>query len=64
MALEATGETPAEPEVKRPAEIGAAAEDNCEREREREMSFLFLKYQICQIYTLCSGITVSVNENE
>lgn len=36
MALAATGETPAGPELKRLAEIGAGDEDNCHTERERE----------------------------
>lgn len=36
MALAATGEAPAVPELKRPARMGAGAEDNCDRDRERK----------------------------
>lgn len=36
MALAATGEAPAVPELKRPAELGTGAEDNCNRDTKKE----------------------------
>lgn len=66
MALAATGEAPAVPELKRPARMGAGAEDNCDRDRERKKKKeeirgdLILNFK----YKHCSGITVTLHENE